>query len=66
MAQYWADESTPVRIDMQRKEFLPYPEEVIGKKTATPGDDETKAKVAKLWNKLWLQGGGAVDKSGDD
>ena len=66
MAQYWADESTPVRVDMQRKEFLPYPEEVVGKKTATPGDDETKAKVAKRWNALWLQGGGTVENTEEE
>jgi iron(III) transport system substrate-binding protein len=63
IAQYWADESTPVRIDMQSKEFLPYPEEVAGKTMATPGDDETKAKLQKRWNALWLQGGGTVDNT---
>lgn len=61
IAQFSADESTPVRPDMQRKEFLPYPDEVAGKKVATPGDDETKAKLQKRWNALWLQGGGTVD-----
>lgn len=63
IAQFWADESTPVRPDMQRKEFLPYPDEVAGKKVATPGDDETKAKLQKRWNALWLQGGGTVDNT---
>lgn len=65
IAQFWADESTPVRPDMQRKEFLPYPDEVAGKKVATPGDDETKAKLQKRWNALWLQGGGTVDLKED-
>ena len=65
IAQFWADESTPVRIDMQSKEFLPYPEAVVGKTVATPGDDETKAKLQKRWNALWLQGGGTVDVSED-
>jgi hypothetical protein len=38
---------------------------VAGKKVATPGDDETKAKLQKRWNALWLQGGGTVDNSED-
>ena len=65
IAQFWADESTPVRIDMQSKEFLPYPEAVAGKMVATPGDDDTKAKLQKRWNALWLQGGGTVDVNED-
>jgi iron(III) transport system substrate-binding protein len=61
IAQYWADESAPVREELRSKEFLAYPDAVVGKKMATPGDEETKIKLQKTWNDLWLNGGGTID-----
>lgn len=63
MAQYWADESTPIRADLHRKEFIPYPEAVAGKSVIKPGSDETKVKMQKAWNAHWLQSGGTIENN---
>jgi hypothetical protein len=51
-----------VRTELQRKEFLAFPEAVIGKKVAEEGEDETKAKLAKAWNARWLKATGGKAK----
>lgn len=62
VAQYWAEESTPVHKDLQRKEFVYFPEAIAGKKKAILGaeSDKTSVRLAKLWDPLWIQGGGYV------
>lgn len=62
VAQYWAEESTPVHKDLQRKEFVFFPEAVAGKKKAVLGaeSEKTSVRLAKFWDPLWIQGGGYV------
>jgi ABC-type Fe3+ transport system substrate-binding protein len=62
IAQFWADGSNPVRTELQRKEFLAFPEAVAGKKVAEEGEDATKAKLAKAWNARWLKASGGDAK----
>jgi ABC-type Fe3+ transport system substrate-binding protein len=62
IAQFWADGSNPVRTELQRKEFLAFPEAVADKKVAEEGEDATKAKLAKAWNERWLKASGAAAK----
>lgn len=60
VAQFWAEDSTPIHKGLQRKEFLAFPEAVEGKKKALLGDhaDKTSERLAAFWDPLWLQGGG--------
>lgn len=60
VAQYWAEDSTPIHKGLQRKEFLAFPEAVEGKKKALLGDDadKTSVRLAAFWDPLWLNGGG--------
>lgn len=61
IAQFWVDQSTPVRDELHGREFLGYPDAVTGKKMVKAGSEETKVKVQKYWNNLWLKGGGTID-----
>jgi len=57
LAQYMADESPPVHRELQRREFLPYADEILGKRVSfrLPEDAEkTLPKVRDFWNSLWL------------
>lgn len=61
ISQYAANFAPPVHKDLQTKEFLPFPEEIIGKKTSfrEPSIElEIQPKLLKFWNELWLAGGG--------
>jgi iron(III) transport system substrate-binding protein len=62
VAQFWAEGSSPIHKDMQRKEFLDYPEAIAGKQMAVLGPDAaaTSVRLAKFWDPLWIQGGGFV------
>lgn len=62
VAQYYAESSTPIHNDLQRKEFLFFPEAVAGKKKAVLGENsaDTSVRLAKYWDPLWIQGGGYV------
>jgi ABC-type Fe3+ transport system substrate-binding protein len=55
IAQYAADDSPPVHKDLQRREFMPFPEEILGKKIAfrDPGLEEEHDELLKLWNPYW-------------
>jgi hypothetical protein len=61
IAQYWVDQSAPIRDELHGREFLPYPDAVLGKSVVKAGSEETKVKLHKRWNELWLQGGGTID-----
>lgn len=61
IAQYAADYAPPVHKDLQTKEFLPFPEEIIGKEISFRGPEielEIQPKLLEFWNDLWLKGGG--------
>lgn len=55
VAQYAADDSPPIHKDMQTQEFIPFPEEIVGKKIAfrDPGLEEEHDELLELWNPYW-------------
>lgn len=55
LAQYANDDSPPIHKDMQTKEFLPFPNEILGKKIAfrDPGLEEEHGELLELWNPYW-------------
>lgn len=60
LARYAIYSSTPAHKELQRKEFIPYAEEVLGKEVSSPDLPFEKKVVPNLiefWNKLWLSGG---------
>ncbi len=66
VAQYAANNAIPVRADLAaRKEFMPYPEEVLGKPTAIRDEGALLTEYPKLisyYDPLWKKAGGG--KSG--
>lgn len=61
IAQYVADYAPPVHKDLQRKEFVPFADQIIGKPLAFR-DPESELKIQpkllEFWDELWLRGGG--------
>lgn len=55
VAQYAADDSPPIHKDMQTREFMPFPEQIVGKKIAfrDPGLEEEHDELLELWNPYW-------------
>lgn len=54
-------DSIPVRSDLQRKEFTPFADEIIGKKTAFRSLEVIETlgpTVQKFWNESWSKAGG--------
>jgi hypothetical protein len=49
-----------VHAALTGREFLPYPDEVLGKKTVYRTDDvrREQPRVVGLWNKQWQRAGG--------
>ncbi|MFT5539242.1 MAG: ABC-type Fe3+ transport system substrate-binding protein [Alphaproteobacteria bacterium] len=61
LAQYGADGNPPAHKDMQSKDFLIFPDEVVGKETAFLNVGlihKAMPQVMKAWNPLWLAGRG--------
>ena len=59
LAQYASDLAPPVHKDLQTKEFLPFPDEVKGRKIAFRDPVELERDLPKLfefWNPLWERG----------
>ncbi len=60
-------DSIPVRADLQRKEFTPFADEIIGKTTAFRSLEVIETlgpTVQKAWNESWAGAGGAAAKPG--
>ncbi|HTI86138.1 MAG TPA: extracellular solute-binding protein [Alphaproteobacteria bacterium] len=56
LAQYYADQATPVHKELHRKEFIPFPDEIEGRKIAFRDPvvlEETLPRVFEAWNPLW-------------
>lgn len=55
MAQYVADDSPPIHKELQTREFMPFPEQILGKKIAfrDPGLEEEHDELLELWNPYW-------------
>ena len=61
IAQYVSDYAPPVHKDLQRKEFLPFAEQILGKQHSfrDPAIEiEIQPKLLEFWDELWLKGGG--------
>lgn len=61
IAQYAANFAPPVHKDLQRKEFLSFPDQIIGKKIAFREPDALENdlnKLMKFWDPLWFAGRG--------
>jgi len=61
IAQYVSDFAPPVHKDLQRREFLPFAEEILGKQSVfrDPAIElELQPKLLEFWDDLWLRGGG--------
>jgi len=62
IAYYYASYYAPIHKDLQRREFIPFAEEIIGRKASFwykgegAGERELEAKLFALWNPLWLGG----------
>ncbi|MGE5537797.1 MAG: ABC transporter substrate-binding protein [Gemmatimonas sp.] len=56
LAQYYGDLATPVHKELQRPEFIPFPEEIKGRKIAFRDPvvlEESLPRVFEAWNPLW-------------
>jgi ABC-type Fe3+ transport system substrate-binding protein len=61
ISQYAANFAPPVHKDLQRKEFLSFPGEIIGKEIAFRDPVSLEAdlpKLVKFWDPLWFSGRG--------
>ena len=59
LAQYASDLAPPVHKDLQTKEFLPFPDEIKGRKIAFRDPIQLETELPKLfefWNPLWERG----------
>jgi iron(III) transport system substrate-binding protein len=59
IAQYYGDLAPPVHKDLQTREFLPFPEEIVGKTIAFRDPIQLERdlpKVFDIWNPLWERG----------
>lgn len=65
LAQYYSDFAPPVHKAMQRKEIVPFGDQIFGKESAfrDPAIElEIQPKLLEFWDELWLRGGGKPEK----
>ncbi len=61
ISQYAANFAPPVHKDLQRKEFLSFPDEIVGKEIAFRHPEALErdlTKLVKFWDPLWFSGRG--------
>jgi iron(III) transport system substrate-binding protein len=61
IAQYVSDFAPPVHKDLQRKEFVPFAAEILGKEDSFRDPKielDIQPKLLAYWDELWLRGGG--------
>ncbi|MGE5539519.1 MAG: ABC transporter substrate-binding protein [Gemmatimonas sp.] len=61
VAQYGADLAPPVHKDLQRREFLAFPDEIMGRPVAFLDPELLERdldNLLKVWNPLWYEGKG--------
>lgn len=59
LAQSYYDGAPPIHKDLQRKEFIPFADEIIGKKVSFRTPEllgEELPKLQKVWNPFWSGG----------
>jgi iron(III) transport system substrate-binding protein len=70
LAQYVGDYSIPVHKDLEQDpHFLPFPDEILGKKLAWRDEEKIKASFPKLmavYGPLWAGAGGAPLKANEE
>jgi len=57
IAQFAAKRFTPIHRDLQRKEFIPFADQVLGRKVSYSNpmtEEEILPKLYEHWNKLWI------------
>lgn len=57
VAQFHTDRSPPIHKDLQIKEFLSFPDEIVGKKIAykDPALNDEYEEMLKAWNSVWAK-----------
>ena len=63
IANWFGGNIPPVRPDLMRPEFNPWPDQILGKRISyrEPGlETTTLPKLYEFWNNLWLKGGGTL------
>ena len=61
IAQYVSDYAPPVHKNLQRKELIPFADQIVGKKDAFRDpviELEIQPKLLAVWDDLWLHSGG--------
>jgi len=61
IAQYVSDYAPPVHKNLQRKELIPFADQIVGKKDAFRDpviELEIQPKLLAVWDDLWLRSGG--------
>jgi iron(III) transport system substrate-binding protein len=61
IAQYFSDYAPPVHKDLQRREFVPFADEILPKKGVFRDPQielDIQPKLLTFWDELWLRGGG--------
>jgi ABC-type Fe3+ transport system substrate-binding protein len=56
ISQFEAENAIPVHKDLRLKEFVPFPDKIVGKETAFRDpkiEVEIQPKLVKLWDELW-------------
>jgi iron(III) transport system substrate-binding protein len=62
IAGYRADASIPAHKELRRREFLPYPDEILSRKVVvqTPAAQANFGNVLAAFHRYWLDGGGGA------
>jgi iron(III) transport system substrate-binding protein len=66
LSQYYADYAPPVHSGLQRKELVPFAEQIVGKERAfrDPAiETEIQPKLLEFWDQLWFRSGGKARRS---
>jgi len=61
IAQYISDYAPPVHKDLQRKELLPFADQIVGKEKSMrdpAAEIEIQPKLLEFWESLWIGSGG--------
>ncbi|MEE8076328.1 MAG: extracellular solute-binding protein [Candidatus Binatia bacterium] len=61
IARYFSFTDPPVRTDLQRPEFIPFVDQIVGKQVSYRDPAllvDLLPEVTEFWNSLWLGGGG--------
>ena len=66
IAVHYADFMIPTHKELRDKRFLPYPDEILGKKRAWRTQKVVKAMptIVGKWREYWVKGGGTSGKRG--